>query len=311
VVIFGKGNAMKKNCVIALVWAIAAAALLALPANCAAQDARDEQGEFWGDTEQGERWSEPTDEMVERSMNRLRETDPEKARQLEQLREDDPERFKAEFREVMREQFRRRYREGTEAGSPAEGSRFRSRRPAEGERPGKAGRGRPSRPSQERHREFLEWLGKNYPEEATKLAKLREQKSDDYDERLGLMLRRYRRVFEAAREHPELAKLLKEDLELKRERDQLLRRIRRAKDEAVRKDLNAQLEQVVSKRFDLIVQRKQMEYEQLLKRLENLKKQVEESEAEVTRWKEPDFKNQSVKARVDELLSAKEDFKWE
>jgi hypothetical protein len=310
-VIFGKGNAVKKNYVSTLVWVIAGAALLALPANCAAQDSQQEQKAFWSEPERGARWVEPSDEMIERVMKRLGETDPEKAEQLRQLREQDPEKFKTEIREVMREHLRARHREGMEPGDPGERPRFQRRRPPEGERPGKVGRGRQPRPAQERHREFLEWLGKNYPEEARKLAKLREQKSDDYDARLGLMLKKYRRVFEAVKEHPELAKLLKEDLELKQERDQLLRRIRRAKDEAVKTDLSAQLEQVVSKRFDLIVQRKQMEYEQLLKRLENLKKQVEESEGEVTRWKQPDFKDRSVKARVEELVSAREDFKWE
>ena len=71
------------------------------------------------------------------------------------------------------------------------------------------------------------------------------------------------------------------------------------------------MEVVLNERFDVIVQRKQLEYEQLLKKLERLKQQVQKSEAQVNRWREPNFKDQSIKARVEELLSPGKDFKWD
>jgi hypothetical protein len=263
--------------------------------------------------------------MIDRAMSRLRQNDPEKADRLEQLREKDPERFKAELREVMREHFRARHKEGMEPderprkpkppprrpGEPGEGPRFRGR--SEGEHRGK-GRPRPGRggtPMHRLRREFLEWLEKDYPEQAQELAKLKEADPDQYDRTLSLSMKRYQRLFQAVRDNPKMADLLKEDFELKQQRDQILRRLRRAKDDAVRKDLTARLEAVLNERFDVIVQRKQMEYEQLLKKLERLKQQVQKSEAEVNKWKEPDFKNQSIKARVEQLINPKEDFKWD
>jgi HlyD family secretion protein len=49
---------------------------------------------------------ELTDEVIERMMGNLEETNPEKAEELKKLQESDPEKFKTELRRVMREQFR-------------------------------------------------------------------------------------------------------------------------------------------------------------------------------------------------------------
>jgi hypothetical protein len=72
-----------------------------------------------------------------------------------------------------------------------------------------------------------------------------------------------------------------------------------------------QLNEVVGKRFDLIVKRKQIEYERLLEKLEKLKKEVKESEAEVDKWNDAKFKQENVKTRVEDLVSGKEKFRWD
>ena len=303
---------MKKKHLSVFVLTVATVTMLAAPMLCAAADEQDEQNPSWRGARRGTRWAEPTDQMVQRAMDRLRESNPEKAEELEKLRQEDPNRFKTEFREVMREHLRERQREGM---GPGEGGKGPWSGGGPGERSGKSGKGRERGPRmmQERHREFIEWLENNYPEEAQELAKLRDKEGGrvDYERRLGLCRRRYGRLFEATRENPELARLLKEDFSLKQARDQLLAKIRRAQNETARKDRTTQLGEVVNKRFDLIVQRKQLEYEYLLKRLERLKQRVKESETEVAQWRERDFKSKSVKARVEELVTGKEDFKWE
>jgi hypothetical protein len=60
----------------------------------------------------------------------------------------------------------------------------------------------------------------------------------------------------------------------------------------------------------LIVRRKQIEYEHLLRKLEKLKKRVEGSEAKVDKWKDAAFKKESVKARLGELVGESDEFKW-
>ena len=69
-----------------------------------------------------------------------------------------------------------------------------------------------------------------------------------------------------------------------------------------KKKLTAQLEEVVSSRFDLVVREKQIAYERLRKKLEELKKRVEESQAEVDKLMEVEFKTENVKKRVEELM---------
>ena len=100
-------------------------------------------------------------------------------------------------------------------------------------------------------------------------------------------------------------------MELKKKRDELLGKIRAATDEDEKKKLKEELEEVISDKFDLLVKRKQIAYEQLLKKLEELKEDIKKSEAEVEKWKDAKFKNESVKARVEELMSRTEKFKWD
>ncbi|MHC4062546.1 MAG: hypothetical protein ACYSR6_13230 [Planctomycetota bacterium] len=258
---------------------------------------------------------ELTDERIERIMDRLAEDDPEKAEELEKLRSEDPEKFKAEIRGYMRERYGRRPREGKGAGERPSGREFgrRPTRPGPGRRPGEHGRPGPGGERgrwgmREKHDEFIKWFKENYPEQAEKMSTM---KPELHDRRLSVLLRRYQRIYEASKESPELAEVLKEDLKLKQERFRLLRKIRATQDEDKKKTLTGQLETVVSSRFDLIVKRKQIEYKQLLKKLEKLQAQVKESEAEVGKWQKEDFKTENVKTRVENLLSGEEEFKWE
>jgi RND family efflux transporter MFP subunit len=62
------------------------------------------------------RGHELTDEAIERIMGHLAATNPEKAEELKKLKESDPEKFKAELRNVMREQFRRQRQDRGDTG---------------------------------------------------------------------------------------------------------------------------------------------------------------------------------------------------
>jgi len=315
-----------------LVLIVSAAILLAAPLPCRAGESKEEN--IW--REDRPRWGlrsqrfELTEEIIERMMNRLREAEPEKAEKLERLRDEYPEKFEAELRKAMREQLGGRYGQRMEHGRrlradanrPLKGPGGRGKPAGVGPGPGGPGgrhgeqrremtRGR----MRERHGEFIdefiEWFKKNYPEQAEELAELRKEKPELYRRKLGLCLRRYRRIFEAAEENPELAQVLKETIQLNEERNELLRKIKATDDEAEKKELIEQLEDVVGQKFDLIVKRKQIRYEHLLKKLEELKKEVKDSEAKVEKWKDAEFKNKNVKAHVEELISGIEKFKWD
>jgi len=234
----------------------------------------------------GRRRLELTDERIERVMKELAESDPEKAKELAKLREKEPDKFKDKLREVMRKQFGKRIRDHMD-----------ERR-------------------RKRQAEFLEWLGENYPPEAAKLAKLKEQDPKEQDPKLYIkafdrVVEKYGYIYRKWLQNPELGRVLKEKLELKGKQDRLLRRIKASKSEKEKKKLTGQLEEVVSSRFDLMVREKQIAYEQLLKQLEELQKRVEENQAEVDKWMDVEFKKENVKARVEGLISRTRKIKWD
>ncbi len=247
-----------------------------------------------------------TDQTVERIMQRLAETDPKKAEELQKLRDKDPDEFKRELRNIQRERFAefRRIREAQDLGAKAQSPFMMDDRPSGGRR----------RRAEMRQRfvEYLEELEKIYPEEAKKLAEMKEKQPDVYRRRVGLSYRRYGRIVEKAKDDPNLARVLKENFELKKERNELVEKIKAASDEGKKKKLNRELEEVLSKRFDALVKWKQMEYELLLERLERLKEEIKKSKANIKKWKDDKFKEENIKAHIKELLSPDKDkkFRW-
>ena len=285
---------METNRKIVLVLAIAA---VMLPAAllCWAEQKKDEKS-IWTEDEQrgprpgprpgpgpgpGQRRFELTDEEVDRITTSLKKSDPEKAKELAKLRKKEPEKFQAELRRYGREEF------------------------------GKIIKGRIEGLRQKRQAEFIIWLEKNYSKEAKSLVKLKENDPNLYMERFDSIRRQYGPIFDAERVNPELAEVLKEDLALKKKRDELIRQIKASSNEQKKKGLILELEEVVASRFDLIIQRKQIAYERLLKRLEELRNRVKESRNEIAKWMDDKFKAENIKKRLKDLNEGIPQFSWD
>lgn len=229
----------------------------------------------------GPRRFELTDEEVDRIMSSLKQSDPEKAKELTKLRKKDPEKFKIELRKYAPEEFGKIIRERMET--------WRRRRQTE----------------------FTEWLEKNYLQQAKELATLKGQQPDLYWKKFDLVRGKYWRIFEEDRRNPELAEVLKEDLELKERREELLQRLKATKSESQKKKLAAQLEEIVGQRYDLIVRKKEIAYERLLRWLEELKNRIKESRGEIAKSKDEEVKAENVKRRMRELTEGIPKFKWD
>jgi len=210
----------------------------------------------------------------------LKQSDPAKAKELAKLHKEDPEKFKIELRKYAPEEYGKIIRERMET--------WRHRRQTE----------------------FIEWLEKNYLQQAKELATLKGQ-PDLYWKKFDLVRGKYWRIFEEEKRNPELAEVLKEDLELKERRDELLIRIKAAKTESQKKKLAAQLEEIVSQRYDLIVRKKEIAYERLLKWLEELKNRIKESRGEIAKSKDEEAKAENVKRRMRELTEGIPKFNWD
>jgi len=226
------------------------------------------------------RWRRPelTDEQIDKILGELKKRDPNAAKELNELRTKDPEKFKTELRKKAWPEIGKIIMEMWATRQRAE---------------------------------FLEWLEKYVPKEAEELVQLREKDPDLYAQKYDLTWQNYRRIYDRARRSPELAKVLVADLQLGEREETLSKQIRTAESEEDKNEFTAQLENVVSDRYDLIVRQKQIEYEQLLKRLEELQKQVKESIEDIGRWRDEGFKKEKVKERVEDLTKErKPGFRW-
>jgi len=281
---------METNRAIILVFAIAAIVVVAiLPCHAAQNDDKsiwtegDDRGPrpgFGPGRGPGRERFELTDEEIDRIMEGLKKRSPEKAKELADLRKKDPDKFREELGRHAREEFRKVVGERIEKSQA------------------------------ERRAKFLEWLAMKVPEEAEELAKLKERNPDLYGQKYELVWKKYGRIYNESRRNPELEKVLIEDLRLQKSRDQLLGKIHATTSQREKGKLTEELEDVIGRRYDLIVRRKQIAYEWLLKRLDELQNRVKESKAEIRRAQDAKVKAENIKKRTQELLEEKKGFNW-
>lgn len=273
---------MEKFRGIALFWAVAAVVTVVVLPCTAGEKKEDQKDILTQDEQRGQRERgrlELTEEECNRLLEVLKKSDPKKAREIARLRKKDPDKFRAELRTNAREEYDKIIKERVE-------KYFERRR-------------------QERRAEFIEWLTKNVPEAASELAKLKEGDPDLYARKYDWAYEKYGRVFRESRDHPEETKILLEDLKLRDREDSLVGKIKRTNNEKDKKKLIEQLERVLSDRYDLIVIRKQMAYERLLRWLERLQNRIKESRAQIEEAKKKEIKDKNVKERIETLLKGK------
>jgi len=222
-----------------------------------------------------------SEDVVNRIMKGIQQRDPAKAKQLSELRQKNPEQFKALLREQGQVELDQMIRERLDA-----------RR-------------------QDRNARFVEWLKANYPSEEQALAKLKERDPQLYISGFDRLMKHYGYIFEADSSNPELGRVLKEDFELKKREEELCKQIRNEKSEAKQQALGAEFQDVVAKRYDLLVRRKEIAYEQLLKKLDDLQRQIRESKDEIGKWRDPKIKQENVKQRTKARTDNRVRFKWD
>lgn len=211
------------------------------------------------------------EEEVNRFLEELKKSNPKRAEELGKLRKDNPEKFREEFVKTMREHWNKRIESWR--------SKWRA--------------------------EFLQWLQKAVPKVAEKLARLKETDTDLYAKQYEIVREKYKRIFEESKRNPELAEVLLAEMELKERRELLLNKIKHTKGEKEKSKLIAQLKEVVGNEYDLIIRKKIIAYEFLLRRVEELQKELNKSREEIVKWQDSKIKKQNINERVGELLNEK------
>ena len=157
--------------------------------------------------------------------------------------------------------------------------------------------------------ELMTWLEKNEPQEANDLTALKEKEPLAYMRKMAINARKYRQIIETETTNPALAEVLKKDLKLKQQRNELLEKLKTATDEKQKATLTAELKEVVSQRFDMIVQKKQLQYEELKKKLEELQNSVNKSQTELDKFK--NNKEEQVNKYLESIVNQSEQFIWD
>ena len=247
-----------------------------------------EQNDIWNEEDRGPGRRGPgprrfdlTESEIDQVMKELKKTNPEIAEKLDKLRKEKDK--SREFQDELRKYG--------------------------GEALGKIMRERINKWRDRRREEFLEWLQKNYPKVSSELSKLK-GKPDLYWKKFELIRKDYWRIFEEEQRNPELAEVLKEDLRLRKRRDDLLRRIKCSENDKDKKKLSEQLKDVVGKRYDLIVRRKEIAYDRLLNWIENLKKELKKSREDIEQSRKKQVKDENVQKRIRDLIAGGPPFKW-
>ena len=161
---------------------------------------------------------------------------------------------------------------------------------------------------QEKHKPFFQWLEKNYPKRADRLKELGNKDPEKFTQQLEHAVKVYEPIQRAEKNNNQkLAKVLRKDVELKLRRDQLLRKLPSTPEDQ-RQPLLDELKEVVSARFDVIIQQKQLEYNQIRNRMDWLNKKLEKHGNELQKLK--DEKDQSVEKRMKELVEGKIEIDW-
>ncbi len=294
-----------------LLTACMAAAILFLAVPVMAEKDRDHGDSIFSEKGPGQR--ELTPERIERIMKRLAEKNPEKAKELEQLRQQDEQKFKDELRKIARKQFTqrggRKGRGGRERGKDEYGQGKNGKPPRRDGPEHHDFRKGMKRRIQQHEQEYIEWLEQNNPEHAKGLAEIKEKDPGLYHRKLAIGMKKHRGIMLAEENDPKLAELLKNDLQLKKERNELLTLINATTDEQQKQQLTEKLKDVVSNRFDLLMEKRQLRYESMLKRLEKLKEQAQKHQTELEKLK--DSRQQQIQKRLDAMLEQKEKFNWE
>lgn len=279
---------------------------------------------FSADTGNTDIWTEDTEQMregpwserrIDGFLNRIERENPERAAELRKLRQENPEEFQRVLTEEMQKLFRSSDRPRPEDGprgsmgpGPQGPDSPGARRGPDDGRGGEGRGGRWLEHLQRRHDEFIQWLEKNNPELAGELAQLREKDEAAYFGRVMEARRIHDPIISAEKNNPELATVLKDDLVLQKQRDDILRELRGAEGEK-RDQLLKELKSIVSQRFDLIIRKKTLQYQELEKRLKQLQEELEKRQTEVSKLKSS--KEQAVEQHMKDLTAQAEKINWD
>ncbi len=255
-------------------------------------------------TDPGDLWAEETAvqtdsmelnrDIIDQLMSQLEGEAPALAGQLRQWRKEDPFRFVLEIRRIALA------RNPKLARNPTRQPKAISEEPIEPSEPVRPAEWRQTQ--EKRIEEFMEWFKTAYPDKAEPLQQIRIKDYEDFLTRISSIRRRFEPLMRAEKRDPVLAKVLKKDIELQDQCVNLLSQIAaHSNNEKDRRGLIEQLTQVVANQFDIIIQKRRIQYATIESKIRQMQKEVEEQNKQLDEL--INKKDQLTKDRVRELLN--------
>jgi hypothetical protein len=155
------------------------------------------------------------------------------------------------------------------------------------------------------YREILEWCEKFTPDEVKGTSELKDENFDLYKKRLDSLRNKYRSLIGTRRgTSDELMQVLVSDLQLELKERDLTMQYWTATDQGKKESISADLKDVVSQRYDLIVKQKEIQYTDFQKRLKSLQDNIDAQLKDINTWKDPELKAKEVINQRDRLINA-------
>jgi hypothetical protein len=249
--------------------------------------------DLWEDETVGQPDSlELSRESIDQLLSKLDTESPDLARQLRQWRKDDPFRFVLEIRRIA---LARNPIAAKAAGRQPKSAAGETAVPVDPARQGQW------RQNQEKQiTEFMEWFRGAYPDKARPLQQLRKKDYEAFLNRISAVRRQFEPLMRAEKRDPELARILRKDIELQDLCGEVLGKIAAAKDKD-RRTLTEQLTRVVANQFDIIVQKRRLKYADIEAKIGQMQKEVDEQKRQLDQLVQK--KDQATRDRVKELLT--------
>jgi hypothetical protein len=154
---------------------------------------------------------------------------------------------------------------------------------------------------------FFIWLYEFFPDYAKDIRDL-EKSPNEYNKKFREYRHIFRRLWRVYKLNKEYGKRLVEEVKLKAQRLDILKKLETTKDQKQKAKLQNNLTMIVTKEFDIAVKVKKHRYQGLKRKINRKEKELPSREDEVKKLVAN--KDQEVKKRVDDLIKGEEKINW-
>ncbi len=152
---------------------------------------------------------------------------------------------------------------------------------------------------------ILNWCEKYVSDEAQGIKELKEVNYELYKKRLDTLDNKYRRIINmpASSTPEELIPILVKDLQLGIKQGELVMQIRTADTQDKKDSLTADLKEVVSERYHLNIDQRNIQLKQIQKQIEGLQQNLKFEMNQIEVAKDPNVAEEAIDRRVSSILS--------